>query len=512
LLVACAGGTAAQVPGNQAPPFVTVGPAVRATTSAEYEIETVIAATRTGRVLTAFFDGETIADGLCPGGPDMHRSVIWDHFLSATGPGDSVRFRGPSAPPAPTGGWCFTTARSAPQRDPIAVADHSDGTIWVGAFQVTDNESISRSSSIWVGRLDPESMALTLPINAVLYDQPYKSPTCGEPPFYTYFADKPVLTVGRRTGGAPGRVLYLPYVERWQCEGFGVVSVDGCLKVARSTTDGATWSVPLDTGVRAIPGIGPGSQPQSPSAVVLDNGRLLVTYNQTSFQGNIYAVWSDAEAAVGSWRPVSGTAIEPVVIFDSGMSQPELVHIAGFASRGRAMLHPSTARSPIARVGGFNHVYVAYHRIDPGGADNQVGVYLAHSADGGATWPTHVRVPVQADGAASVLADQFGASIAVDSLGGINVIWWEADPVSAPDVRFTLYYARYAALAAGAQPHALATLFTWDGWQQPGDLGDYQWITAVDQSVHVASCGAITDPGPNGKVHVVVRRITLEEP
>lgn len=83
---------------------VTVGNAVRATSAAWYEIEPVVAATRTGRVLVSFFDGETLPP--CPRGPNNNRTIVWNDFASATGSGAAFRFRDALVPPARrTGAW-----------------------------------------------------------------------------------------------------------------------------------------------------------------------------------------------------------------------------------------------------------------------------------------------------------------------------------------------------------------------------------------------------------------------
>jgi len=335
--------------GNPAPPVVTVHPAVRATTSSAYEVETVVAATRSGRVLTAFFDGEVINDGQCPSGPDMHRSVLCDNFSQATGPGTSDRFRGVTVPPPPPGGWCFTTQRSAAQRDPIAVADLVDGTLWVGAFQVTDNASVSCSSSIWISKVDPESATPSAPINAVLHDQSFPLPDCEESPLVpALVADKPVLTIGPRPS-TTGRALYIPYVERVICDGSIVPTINGRLKVVRSINDGASWNLPAFTGIEADTG-GPGTQPQSPGAVVLDNGRLLVTYNKATLLGDVFAIWSDAEGAAGTWQPVTGGgAINPVVVFSSSAAGLPVLRkddIGGFASRPAACFCRARPEAP----------------------------------------------------------------------------------------------------------------------------------------------------------------------
>lgn len=146
---------------------------------------------------------------------------------------------------------------------------------------------------------------------------------------------------------------------------------------------------------------------------------------------------------------------------------------------------------------------------------NRVGVYIARSADGGATWPVQHQVPFQEVN--PILTDQFGGSIAIDSLGGVNVIWWEAEPftvLGAVHHTYTLYYARYQdfAFANGSPPHAVRQLYQWDSRDYLDDLGDYQWIVAVDQKIYVAYCGNITNPGSSGTIQVVVRQITLEEP
>lgn len=233
--LAMGSGAWAQVPGDPAI-SVTVGPAVRATGAPWYEVEPVIAATRTGRVVVSFFDGEALPP--CPRGPDNNRTVVWNNFASATGPGTPFRFRDSLVPPSAQS-WCVA-GDMTPQRDPIAVTDLTDGTTWVGAFQwAPNNQQAMLNNGIWVSRLNFQAGTPLPPTWAALNVVPGPPPQCDLDPPYP-LVDKPVMVVGPRPG-VVGRSLYVAFVERRACEG-GIPQPDGLLRVSRSTDDAVTWS------------------------------------------------------------------------------------------------------------------------------------------------------------------------------------------------------------------------------------------------------------------------------
>lgn len=245
--------------------------------------------------------------------------------------------------------------------------------------------------------------------------------------------------------------------------------------------------------------MGSGTQPLSPGGAVLDNGRLVLAYNLGAFRSDTYVIWTDQEGDAGTWRPVQGGSIAPVTVFNAASAGvPQLPVVTG--------VFPSLARSPLARVGGANLLYLAYHRYSiEFGEEQRVRIFLARSSDGGATWPTHLRLPLQTGAPQVALANQDFAAIAVDGLGGINVLWRET--VGPPGIiHHTIYYARFHHLGS-PNPHYATDLFSWTSDDYAGGIGDYHWIAVVDQRVYVAYCGAI---GETGQIHVVVRRIDLE--
>lgn len=485
----------AQVPGDPAI-SVSVGSEIRATDSVFWEVEPVIVATRTGRVVVSFFDGEPLPG--CPRGPDNNRTVVWNNFGAATGPGTPYRFHSGLLPPQVVA-WCMVGAGSKmPQRDPVAAVDLTDGTTWVGAFQwQPEGQQQILSNGIWVSRLDTLSGAPMLATWAALNEPPPPPQFCFEGDPYP-LVDKPVMLVGPRPETA-GRALYVAYVERQVCK--EDPQIDGLLKVALSVNDGASWGGPMFTGVRSIHV--PGTQPLSPAGAVLDNGRAVLAYNLSTSRSNTYVIWSDEEGGASTWQPTVGGQIAPVTVFDAAAAGvPQIVNAK--------LTNPSMARCPLKRVGDANHLYLAYHRhVDAA----RIGIYIARSTDGGATWPLHRRLPPGAPPPLGDMATQDNAAIAVDGLGDINALWRESLLISAGPPRVyqhTVYYARFHHLD-NQTPHFVAPLFTYNSGAHfnPQDIGDYQWISAVDQQVYVAYCGAISNAGPLGQIHVVVRRIAL---
>lgn len=392
----------------------------------------------------------------------------------------------------------------------MAVTDLADGGTWVGAMQYSpESQNQIRSNGLWVSKINTLTGIPSPPTWAAIniIETPPPLPAC--PATYPT-VDKPVMIVGPRPE-VTGRALYIAYVERQNCKeaaGGSSPLLDGLLNVCRSTDDASTWNGVQFTGIKAArDSLGdpiPGTQPLSPAAAVLDNGRLVVAYNLATFRSDTFVIWSDLEGAAGTWQPTLGSSVAPVPVFTaSGAGVPQLI--------SQTRVFPSMARSPLARVGGNNLLYIAYHRYVSAASPLQIGVYLTRSSDGGAAWPIHVPVPVQTPLPGGALANQDNASITIDSLGGINVLWRESDPLSAaPDIRYRLYYARYHRLEPTSQPHFVAELYSYTSAEYGGNIGDYQWITAVDQKVYVAYPGAITNPGPSGQIHVAVRQINLE--
>ncbi|MCG3128095.1 MAG: hypothetical protein CHACPFDD_02970 [Phycisphaerae bacterium] len=325
--------------------------------------------------------------------------------------------------------------------DPMTCWDPATGDFWMGGIVFNRNFV---ENGIYVARkpagatsFNPAVVVTNNPTGAV-------------------FDDKCLIAAGPTTSGS-GTMLYVTFTR------FGATTN---IHVSRSATLGASWLAPVDTGFS-----GQGSAP-----VVLSNGTLVIAY--WNFGSEIRVLRSTNGGVSFSSAAVSGVIGVP----DGGeipgaFRTPELPGIA---------VDPSN-----------DTIYVAYSAEKTSGSTN-VDVRIARSTDGGLTFPTVVALP---DPAIRPTADQFFPWVAVDALGGVNVLYYDtrhtAQSDGASPAFLDAYYTRITGFGTGSQvleEHRLTSVSFNTGTDfGDGFIGDYQQIAAA--SVAVYPCYMSTHEG-----------------
>ena len=136
--------------------------------------------------------------------------------------------------------------------------------------------------------------------------------------------------------------------------------------------------------------------------------------------GNVYVAWQDFRSGNGDIRMARGTLSS--FVFSASVRVDD------------DLASPGTQAAPSVVVSSLGTVHVAYH-------DNRSGefngdVYLATSKDGGVSFGPSVRV----DDTGSGTTSQGQASLAIDSLGNLYVVWQDARSDGKFD--YDIYFAR----------------------------------------------------------------------
>jgi hypothetical protein len=278
------------------------------------------------------------------------------------------------------------------------------------------------------------------------------------------FNDKPMIAVDTNPHSPFRDSVYVA----WDNASFnaGKSSANDALLFSRSTDGGLTFSSPVATNnlnggpsqvIGADPFVGP-------------NGEVYVAWHDV--QNNLLAFNSSFDGGVtfGQQQTIAPT----IVAFDDG--------IPAMASR-RALLYPAcdADRSSSAYRG---TLYCSW--MDETAA-NGTDIFVAHSADHGASWSTAVRVN---DDQSGVRKDQFNQWLAVDpTSGSVNVSWNDArnDPA---DTKTDIYFSQST---NGGQSFAsnvkVTTAMTDESAANPyadagNQYGDYEGIVAYSGSIH----------------------------
>ncbi|MBK7403216.1 MAG: exo-alpha-sialidase [Phycisphaerales bacterium] len=273
--------------------------------------------------------------------------------------------------------------------------------------------------------------------------------------------------------------------------------------------------------------------------VVLDGGRLVAVLrdhnNEYNF-GRPYIVWSDDDGA--TWSSSDGTlplVLDPDQIIEAttigatdsgGCSAPQGGDTPLWVDRRKCAPSIAVDHAPEP----IDHVYVAFSARSAADATN-TDIYIARSIDGGATWPSGPLNILQLTDAMLGLTDpddtdpitgvdQFVPAIAVDSCGGIDLMFYDdradsdrADQYSTVDVYFARVTGFGTPNVAVETTRLTAESFPADHCTTPameGFLGDYHNMAASADGrwLWLAYIARVSDPvlgwsGKNCYVHRV---------
>ncbi|MCC7389668.1 MAG: exo-alpha-sialidase [Phycisphaerales bacterium] len=345
--------------------------------------------------------------------------------------------------------------------DPIVRAEPGTGRIWASALvQTPGGEPVGPCGDFGValGWRDPGAPSITgmYAIPGMDTQQTRDRPTIATGHDYSGGSDPRLFALALGTAGCGNLVIY------------GGTSVD-------PRDPSPTWTVS-----RAEPDFNNNCDwaGSAMNAVVLDSGRIVSVQRdkiQAPYNGmRPYILYSDDGGA--NW--LSNDALQPIAVDPLGLSYPTTINavdpsecdqpVAGDTPqdidqrRGGAAIAVDRAPEP-------DHVYVAWYAKSAQNATN-TDIWIAKSENGGASWSsdplflmqlTDSMLGVDADPSTGV--DQVMPAMAIDSCGGINLMFYDNrfDPDrNDRDEWIDCYYVRLTSFGHTAQVDHVERLTT----------------------------------------------------
>jgi hypothetical protein len=278
------------------------------------------------------------------------------------------------------------------------------------------------------------------------------------------FNDKPYLAVDTNPHSPFRDSVYVAWDNA--SNNAGKSSANNALLFARSTDGGLTFSSPIAVNTLT----GGSSSVIGADPFVGPNGEVYVAWHDV--QNNVLVVNSSFDGGVTFGQP---QVIAPTVVaFDDA--------IPAMASR-RALLYPACDAD---RSTGANRGTLYCSWMDET-ASNGTDIFVARSADRGASWSSPLRVN---DDPTGVRKDQFNQWLSVDPVtGSVNLSWNDArnDPA---DIKTDIFFSQSTngglSFAANVK---VTTAMSDESANNPfadagNQYGDYEGIVAFDGSIH----------------------------
>ena len=301
------------------------------------------------------------------------------------------------------------------------------------------------SGRLWLTALNNNANNFTLPTNCAngVYVG-WKDPGQGSIPAAQMYpvpgleglVDKPALTIGEETPGGPLSRFYVTSMGKRPQYCSTAVNL-------ATTSNNPASGAPVWTVKEVKPALNNTCDWKGWGAVgvVTSSGRIVAALTDGNPQNNLdrpYIYYSDDQGA--TWHSDDGLA--PLVIDPAGGIEATTIDVddtsgCNGSQSGDTPEHadrrqgaPSIA---IDRSQEPNHIYVAFYARSAPGATN-TDLYIARSINGGSTWPSAEIVqitdamlglsdPVDTDPITG--ADQYTPAIAVDSCGGVNLMFYD---------------------------------------------------------------------------------------
>lgn len=392
----CVAGTAAW---GQTTPKFTVGPALQVNPPGDVWFECSIGVSQTNHL-------EAFVGSMSPTTPGIATAAIFAL------PGGPLVAHGNTS--------CGTT-------DPwVAPEPGPSGRIWLTALDgsgVVGTPPTNCASGIYVGWKNAGQGSIPA---AQLYPVP------GLDGLF----DKPALAIGEETPGGPLNRFYITSVAK---RGLYCNRTVNLATTSNNPASGApVWAV---KEVKPVLNNDCDWKGWGAVGVVTDSGRIVAALTDGNPQNNAnrpYIYYSDDQGA--TWHSDDG--LDPLVIDPDENIEATTIDVddtgdCGDSQSGDTPEHadrrqgaPSIA---IDRSQEPNHIYVAFYARSAPGAKN-TDIYIARSTDAGTTWPSDEIVqitdamlgltdPVDTDPITG--ADQYTPAIAVDSCGGVNLMFYD---------------------------------------------------------------------------------------
>ncbi len=316
--------------------------------------------------------------------------------------------------------------------DPGVMGEPGTGRIWVSALDRGFLPSSTCNSGIVYGWKNPGQGSIPDP-------QMYRIDDLGDIDIF----DKPLLASGPdHAGGNDPRHFVVN-----KANGSWGNYCSNNLNLATTTTTPLSgsdaWNItvvePLDTSNCDWEGT-------AANPVVLDSGRIVTVINDTSIEGGWkynegrpHVVWSDDGGA--TWN--SQDRLNPIVIDPSENIQATTIRVADPVCDDppsgdtpfwidRRRCGPTIA---VDRSHDPNHVYVAFYAKSGDSSSTNTDIWIAKSTDGGASWSSDPEFQMPLTDAMLGLtgpdvhpltgADQMMPAMAIDSCGGINLMYYD---------------------------------------------------------------------------------------
>jgi hypothetical protein len=364
--------------------------------------------------------------------------------------------------------------------DPVAAFD-SDGCRWLGVLQFPNGDTFAR---VLVGRILPRGAAIDPPMYVA-------TASC------TVRRDKPWLIVGPRRDGT-GDTMHVTY---------NIAVAPGDLRDNRCKDAAPLGTVWPNEGGR-ISGDPPNPQTGAATSIAIVSngvrrGRVIVVLS--GFFGS--PLWTRSDDDGTTWS-------QPQVTTSSALGQAGELGGLPTAPGVTARPFPSTATAPADGVdpGLAVIVFAAESASLPGNVD----LFIAVSTDSGETFPEQNVYRIDdkqllAPGEAPGQTDQVMPAVAIDPLGGINLLYVNSrdSDVSGGITRVAVRYARFPSVASLTGPafvRDLSPLFALTSQFRIGaGAHDYQMIVSAGCALYAA----YAYPADGGVGSIFVRRITV---
>ncbi len=320
---------------------------------------------------------------------------------------------------------------------------------------------------------------------------------------WTYFVDKPWLTVGPNPDNPEEDILYITYTMfvtgytlLWMDE-LPFIAVIGDLSVielVRSEDGGRSWSSPIAVSpVTDLSGI-PGRLVQGSQPAVDSDGTLYVAYWDSTTDGFLEG---EAEIWVAASRDLGRTFYQRELAATS-MELDFYPRVATFRLFG--------AGFPQLTIGTDDELYIAYTAYPEDEPMDGGNAYMVGSLDGGRTWAPPIIVNDDTTG-----GFQFYPSITVDPEGTLHMMWADTrdDPTG---LVYHIYYSSSEDQGKTWELNSRVSDFPSNpnyAFPNGAFIGDYFSIKATSEDVYMvwpdSRLGEVT--GVNQKIAFARKRL-----